>query len=53
MRKTTPTPKESPDLATAEQMSFPRADFQVLLRRDDYYNAPIFDMPGDAYSEVR
>lgn len=44
---------ESPDLATAEQMSFPRADFQVLLRSDDFYNAQVFDMPGDAYSEVR
>lgn len=44
---------ESPDLATAEQMSFPRADFQMLLRRDDYYNSPVFTMPGDAYSEVR
>jgi hypothetical protein len=44
---------ESPDLATAEQMSFPRADFQMLLRSDDFYNAPVFDMPGDAYSEVR
>jgi hypothetical protein len=41
------------DLAAAEQMSFPRADFQMLLRCDDFYNPPVFAMPGDAYSEVR
>lgn len=41
------------DVEVDAQMSFPRADFQILLRRDDHCNAPTFAMPGDAYSEVR